>query len=184
MLAPILTPSALTLFTAEELRAQSIIDHSEDDALLLRYQNTALEYLQKICNRSMLRQSVNQSFSELSECIVLPFGQAQSLTSVSYYDADNIEQPFNGFVLLGEGHQERIWTDQTLPTTYRRPDAVSIEYEAGWTVDDFPAPLSQAVCLLVDHYHTHRSAVGMGNELTTIPFGVKALVSPYRRPEI
>lgn len=50
----------------------------------------------------------------------------------------------------------------------------------GWT-SEAPAPIKQAILLLVGQWFRTRSAVNVGNIVNEMPFAVDALLSPYRR---
>lgn len=44
--------------------------------------------------------------------------------------------------------------------------------------DGWPAPMDQAVRLIVGHWYSHRSAVD--KSAAAVPFGVKDMLAPYR----
>lgn len=46
--------------------------------------------------------------------------------------------------------------------------------------DPLPAPVAHAVLLLVGHYFENRMAVVGDTPATVLPYGVNALVQPYR----
>jgi hypothetical protein len=48
------------------------------------------------------------------------------------------------------------------------------EFPDGW-----PAPILQAVRLLVAHWYAHREAVALG-QAAKVPFGVDAMLAPWR----
>ncbi len=48
------------------------------------------------------------------------------------------------------------------------------EFSGGW-----PAPILQAVRLLVAHWYTHRETVAVG-AMVEIPFGTAQMLAPYR----
>lgn len=50
----------------------------------------------------------------------------------------------------------------------------------GWN-SEVPAPIKQAILLLVGQWFRTRSAVNVGNIVNAMPFAVDALLSPYRR---
>ena len=43
-----------------------------------------------------------------------------------------------------------------------------------------PAPLRQAILMLVTHWYEHRGAVGHDLAVLAAPLGFEALIAPYR----
>ena len=64
----------------------------------------------------------------------------------------------------------------TWPTVRSVPNAVTVRFTAGYTT--VPQPLIHAIAMLVTHWYEHRDATE--NDLSKIPYGVDALISPYR----
>lgn len=112
--------------------------------------------------------------------------------------------------LTGEGHAlvntDRVVLSNTggaLPTTLTAPgnyyavgvsgDAFQVALTSGGAAVDFtgagsgthflgevPRPILQALILLVGHWLENTEAVNIGSSTTPLPFGVEALLSPYR----
>ena len=49
------------------------------------------------------------------------------------------------------------------------------EFPAGW-----PAPVLQAVRLMVAHYYANREAVVIGSAATELPLGAERMLAPWR----
>jgi uncharacterized phiE125 gp8 family phage protein len=49
---------------------------------------------------------------------------------------------------------------------------------------EVPAPLRQAVLMLVAHWYEHRQPVEIGDKGEVLPAGVLDLVAPYRRRDL
>lgn len=66
-----------------------------------------------------------------------------------------------------------------------RPDAIryDIDFTAGYGAvpADVPAPLRQAIRLLVAHWYENRSAIAIGEPAATLPLAYSELIAPYRR---
>lgn len=50
--------------------------------------------------------------------------------------------------------------------------------------DPLPAPVQHAVLLIVSHLNEHRDAVAGNMPVAVLPFGVNALVQPFREETI
>ncbi len=64
-----------------------------------------------------------------------------------------------------------------------QPGSVAVEFEAGSygdgeTVNNCPQTICTAILMLVNHLYNNREAVGPS--MSELPFGVKALLNPYR----
>lgn len=59
---------------------------------------------------------------------------------------------------------------------------VEIDVTAGWAPDDVPAPVREAMLLLVSHWYSNRDAAEVGARAAAVevPFGVEVLLRPYR----
>jgi uncharacterized phiE125 gp8 family phage protein len=110
----------------------------------------------------------------------------QGVTFVKYYSAANVLTTLADTVYTVPAFHEpasMVLADgQTWPALASRADAVQVEYVAGAaTADDVPAPLKQAMLLLIGHWDENRSAVITGTISAQIEFAVKALCGPYYR---
>lgn len=106
---------------------------------------------------------------------------------VKYDDQDGIEQTLADFRLV-QGAADRLAPayGQCWPVTACGVGSVRVTYTAGYDGGDgVPAPLDQAVLLLVAHYYAEREAVVVTERSATVeelPLGVQALIAPYGVP--
>lgn len=102
--------------------------------------------------------------------------------SVRYVDADGEEQEVEGTIyrVVGPPSRPRVAPRHGLsfPPTRSEPGAVRISYGAGY--ETAPAPIKQAILLLVGQWYDTRSAVNIGNIVNEMPFAVEALLSTFR----
>lgn len=163
------------------------VDHSDDDALITAFVAAATGHLDGwsgVLGRALGTQTWRQDYCGFSDCMRLPLAPTASITSIKYFDSANVEQTLGAAVygLFSDaiGPFVRLKPDQTWPSSYSRPDAVSITFDAGQAAADVPAPIKTAIIMLAAHLYEHREAVGP-DALSEIPFGVQALIAPYRR---
>lgn len=188
MLAPVRTaaPSA-TPVSLTEVKAHCRVEGTDSDTVLTALLNAAVDHLDGwsgILGRAMVTQSWRQDFCGFATPLRLPLGPAASITSVTYYDADNAQQTLADTVYVLRADALGAYLDlkagQSWPSAYGRADAVSVTFVAGTDAADVPAALKAALLMLVSHWFHNREAVGDGS-LAEIPMGASALVAPYRR---
>lgn len=137
--------------------------------------------------RSLFTQTWQLSLPGWPQALWLPRAvPLASVTHVKYYDTSNALQTLASTVYtLPAFHEPGLLVladGQSWPALYAREDAVLVEYITGASsVALIPAPLVQAVSLLVAHWYDQRGAVVVGTITKEIEFGVEALCSPFRR---
>lgn len=91
-------PATVTAAPASEpasaavAKAQTRIDHSDDDALIERLITVARAHVEKYTGLRLVTQTIAIKCDYFSDLARLPDGPVQSITSVVYTDADGIEQ--------------------------------------------------------------------------------------------
>ena len=122
--------------------------------------------------------------------IELPYGPALSIISVNYLDMNGAPQTVDPSLYVQDGDAVLPAFDQIWPEVRGDPSGVRVQYAAGYLmgagdppVTGVPAPIRQAILLLVSHFYNHRDAVvGVENRdsSTEMPLGVESLLGPYR----
>jgi uncharacterized phiE125 gp8 family phage protein len=111
--------------------------------------------------------------------IVLPVGPLLSVEGVRVIDGAG------AVTLLGKADYHSEPTDGSVRLFASVPAAArtEIDFTAGYGMSgpDVPAPLRQAIRMLLTHWYEHRSCVVMGETSTATPHGFRELVTPYRR---
>lgn len=193
MLAPVLvTPPAewpIGLHDFDGALAQARIDSCEEDGLIEAYIEAATAHLDGysgVLGRCLVSQTWRQDFRCWSDRMRLPLDPVLSIESVTYYDADNTQQTLDpgDYALRTDalGPYLEAAPGATWPGICRRSDAVGVTFIAGYGgARDVPAPLRQAIRLLVAYWYATREAVNIGNITSELPFGVEAMIGPYRR---
>lgn len=180
--APADTPVSLT-----EVKVHCRVDGTDSDTVLTLLLAAAVSYLDGwtgILGRCMVTQSWRQDFCGFSSPLRLHLGPVASVTSVSYYDADNAlvaALSSDVWVLRYDelGAYVDLKADQSWPSSYARADAVSVTYVAGTAAADVPAALKAAILLMVSHWNENREAVA--GSMSEVPMSASALIAPFRR---
>ena len=110
----------------------------------------------------------------------------QSVTSVTTYADDDSATVWasSNYRLSPGGQRWRIAPTGSAawPTYTRNTDGIVIVYVAGYgdAGSDVPAPIVEAIKMLVAHWYENREAEVTGTISTEVKIGVDALLRPYR----
>ena len=177
-----------TPVTLAEVKAHCRVDGADSDDVLQLLLNAAVDHLDGwsgILGRCLVAQSWRQDFDGFCSVQRIRLGPVASITSITYYDAENVQQTLSTdfYELLNDelGAYVALKPNQSWPAIYSRRAAVSITYVAGTVAADVPASIKAAINLLVSHWYENREAVLTGTIATELPLGVAAILAPHRR---
>lgn len=179
---PTETPISLT-----DVKAQLRISNTASDTLLAQYiaaATGALDGRYGYLGRALVTQTWKMylcDWYEMDEdCIELPFPPLQSVSSVKYYDHDNVQQTLSTSLYVVKasefvGEIERAY-GATWPTHYPRADAIEVTFVCGFgAASDVPAPIKQALLLAVGDMWANRGD-DAGNGMSDT---ARRLLAPY-----
>lgn len=189
MIHPVLvTPPAVRPVTIDEVKRNCRIDHSDEDDLLEMLIDVAVSHLDgygRALGRALISQTWRHSVDEFCDVIRLPLGPMIAITSVQYYDGDDVLQTLASTV-YGAFSDEigpyiELLESQYWPATATRSDAVRITYTAGYgaTADKVPAAIRWAILMMIVGLYENRGSVVIGQTVEELPAGVKNLLSPF-----
>lgn len=181
MLTRLITPPAEEPVTLAEAKAHLRLEHDLDDAYVTQLIVAARQYVEKICWRALVSQTWELVLNEfpVSDYIELPKGELRSITSVTYVDANGATQTWDaanyevdsvtipgrirlGYLLSWPSGSRTVW------------NAVTIRYVVGWAnAAAVPAPIKQAVLLLVSQLYEHRTPEVLGTIVSPVAFSFK-----------
>lgn len=156
---------AAEVVTLPQLKSHCRVDFTDDDADLQAFLETAIEALDGysgILGRALINQTWRQDASRFCDMMRLPLEPLVSIASVTYYDADNVQQTLStdvyGSYTDARGPFIALKVGQFWPTVYDRADAVSITFIVGFgpAATDVPARLRNAIKLHAAHLYDHR----------------------------
>lgn len=182
------TPPAVTPVSLVEAKAHLRVDHSDDDALITALIEAATGHLDGwtgILGRALINQTWRVDVPAWGYPLRLPLGPVQSVTSVAYWDVNNTDAVFAAerYSLHTDalGAAIHLNSGSSWPSVYSRQDAIRVTFVAGYglAAADVPAPIRQAILLLVGHWYANREAVVSGN-FEQLPLAVNALLTPLR----
>ena len=188
--APVKTPVTLA-----EAKAHLRVDITDDDTLINGLINAATDYLDGYSG-ILKKALITQTWSITAPCfksnkIYLNLDPVSSVTSIQYYDADNVQQTINAanYALYKDagGSYIKPTSGNNWPAVYNRDDAVVITFAAGYGADESAVPnnIRQAIFLLIAHWYENREAVVVGSVTPSeLPMAFNALLAGHRTIEV
>ncbi|MGB3390760.1 MAG: head-tail connector protein, partial [Pseudaminobacter sp.] len=189
VLAPVRTVAPVNMpVSLSEAKAHLRVDHDDQDDLITAQIKAATAWLDGyagILGRALITQTWRQDFAGFADRLTLPVSPVIAVVSVSYFDAGNVQQTLDTGVydLFADarGAYVTLRPGQSWPASFRRTDAVSVTFTAGYdAAADVPEPIRQAILLIVQ-----RLFDGADTEIdSAIERTVHALIAPYRKSPI
>lgn len=186
MLVRVVTAPAAEPVSLAEAKDHLRLEQAEDDAYVTTCVQAARQYIEEVCWRGVVTQTwelVLDGFP-CDEEQELPGGNLGAITSVTYTDADGATQTLASSVYEADtvSVPGRILLayNESWPSTRSRWNSVRVRYTVGWGVADVPAPIRQALLLLVAQMYEQRVPEVTGASIGKLEFAVDALLAPYR----
>lgn len=188
MIRPVRTVAPATQpVTLAEAKEFARVDSSDHDSMLQSLIDSATNWLDGrtgLLGRCIINQTWRQDYTGWQTALRLPFPDVSSVT-VKYFDVANVEQTVSSalYQLLEDelGAIVRFGESFTNPSLYDdRQDRVRITLIAGYGADASAVPdaLKTAIKMLVTHWYDSHLA---GAQTFETPFGVSAIIAPFRR---
>jgi uncharacterized phiE125 gp8 family phage protein len=174
-------PAALPV-GLEDMREHLRLDARDEDYLVIAYTGAAVDAIEEMTGRALMPQTWALSVGgpDATNSIVLPRPPVSSIVSLTYYDADDVQQTLatSDFYLFATNDHARVTPKSSAvwPITRDRPDAITVTFTAGYS--SVPTSIVHAVKMLVSHWFENRSAAG--GDAREIPYAVEHLVGLHR----
>lgn len=181
MYSRVVTPPALEPVDRDEVVKLNLKLEEEDtieDGLLDILIQASREDIENMTGRSLITQQreIKLDYFPCTDSILISNGPVQSVEAVKYFDYDDAEQTLDEDLYWVDTHSNiaRIVIKNSWPTTKTRPNAVTVEYTAGYgdTAASVPAPLRSACLIGVAWKYENRDQV-VPSDL------VDSLIGPY-----
>lgn len=180
-------PSAL--ISTADLKTHLRVDGSDDDTFIDGLLSAATDMLEGpngiLGGKAIGAQTWKYTTGRVSgsAALYLPITPATAITSIKYYDADNVQQTATtgDFDFYSNEDQAFIKpkTGNAWAAMYSRADAVEVVYTAGFAT--IPDTLTHALKLIVGHLYENREAVITGTITAELPLAVDVMVSLHKK---
>lgn len=171
-------------------KAQLNIDesYSDDDAKLTTLIQAARIWMERRLGQSLITQTRRQ-YMDTFPCgtleilygpILLDEDGDPASFAVKYFDSNDVEQTWSAtnYWLSTNGYVPKLVPKYSWPSAGDRPDAIYVEYQAGYgsTDESVPANIRQAILLIVAEMYTY-SIETVEAVLTRVKFGIETLIA-------
>lgn len=184
----LITGPAVEPITLGEVKAHLRIDHDHETAMIEAFITAARIQAENKTNRALISQTwelKRDRFPFDDGALELPRPPLQSVNHIKYIDPDGALQtmPEADYVVSTHPEANHVITvyGGSWPAYRRQPEAVSVEYVAGY--GDEPADVPQDIRLWLLLYagalYENREAYHPGQALNPVPF-VNGLLDPYK----
>lgn len=158
-------------------KAHLRVTASSEDTLITGYLAAATAWIERYTGRKLAAAAVTETFTAFGDYIELSVGPVNSITSVTYLDAEGDSQTLAD-TRLQDG---KIYKPLTGWPSILQYSTITVVYNAGYATT--PKELEQAQLLLVGHFYQNREAVST-DRLAQVPLAVEALCGPFRLPTL
>ncbi|MFA7281788.1 MAG: head-tail connector protein [Sterolibacterium sp.] len=162
-------------------------DITSDDSLIEALITSARMFAENHTNRVCLTQTWELVLDAFPVGILeLPKAPLQSVSSITYIDSNGAQQTLaaSAYKVDAVTNPGRIAPayGTVWPVTRNEANAVTITFIAGYgdQAANVPAPIRQAMLLMIAHLYDNRAAVEVGGDFYKLPLGVEALLAQYR----
>jgi len=173
--------------TVSEAKAHLRVDGTAEDTLIGSLILTSRLHIEAALGLALMTQSWRLTLDAWPNGreLELPLRPLQSLASVKVLSADGTAEavPSSAYVVDVDGMPPRIVRNNgSWPQLERAVNGIEIEFTAGFGdgAADVPAPIRQALLMLVAHWYERRDPIEVGSRETAIPAAVSDLLAPYR----
>lgn len=135
------------------------VSGSLEDTTITRNIIAARQFVERETGLSLITQEREIAFDYFPCEIFLSNGPVQVVNSIKYRDANDVEQPLDTDQYWVDIHSSipRIVAKSSWPTTKDRPNAVIVNYDAGYgDADDVPSQFIEAICVVLGWMHSNR----------------------------
>jgi len=173
-----------TIITVADLKAHMRVTHTAEDTLISALRSAAISWVEEHCNIKLGSYTARGYLPGFYNSRI-PIGPVTAVSEVKYQVTEDTDYA-SDLSTLDAG----LWfTDlisqpsriafRDVPSVYEYSlTPVVVSFTAGYTT--IPAPVLQAIRLLVAHMYENRQEEVIGTITTRLKFGLEALLNPFR----
>ena len=168
----VVTPSTVLPVSVEEVKLQTVVEHSEDDTLLEMYIKAAVDYGEKVTGRNFTPVTYQLELDSFPAGKIALRPNLQSVTSIVFTDSDGVEQTldsneYNVRTTAIVGYVEPV-------DSWPAGKDVVVTFTAGYPLSggEPTTPYGIKLWLMVkvaDHYKQRESFLAQGGNATVAP---------------
>ena len=173
--------------TVSEAKAHLRVDGTAEDTLIGTLILTSRLHIEAALGLALMTQSWRLTLDAWPKRreLELPLRPLRSVSSVKVLTADGAAETVSpaSYVVDIDGTPPRIVPNSgSWPLPEKAANGIEIEFTAGFGDEaaDVPAPVRQALLLLIAHWYEHRDPIEVGSRDAAIPAAVSDLLAPYR----
>lgn len=173
-----------TIITVADLKAHLRVTHTQEDTLISALRSAAISWVEEHCNIKLGSYTARGYLPDW-RVAYFPIGPVTAITEVKYQTTADKDYTTDLTTLAttlwytDEITQPARIAFRDYPTTYDYAlTPVVVTFTAGYTT--MPAPVLQAIRLLVAHMYENRQEEVTGTITTRLKFGLEALLNPFR----
>jgi uncharacterized phiE125 gp8 family phage protein len=179
---------AVEPITLAEAKAHLRLDGTAEDTLVGSLIVTSRLHVEAALGLALITQGWSWFIDDWppGRELPLPLRPVESVTAVRLYAADESLQTVSPdtYLLDGVGPPARLVRRNNVswPKPTRVANGIEIAFVAGYgdAAANVPAPVRQAILLLIAHWYEHREPVEIGAASVPVPPMVSDLLQPYR----
>lgn len=177
-------PPAGEPVTLAEAKAHLRLDSADEDGLVTGLIPAARSFIETETRRALIDQGWRLCLDRRpgDGIVALPKAPLIAVQGVVTYDAAGTPTTLApaDYQVDAASEPARIWQPEV--ATGRRFNGIEIDFRAGYGTepDDVPAPIRQALLMLVAHWFECREAALAGVAVGPVALGVERLIAPFR----
>ncbi len=186
-----LSAPAVEPISVAEAKEHLRVDGTTEDTLISSLIMTSRLHIEAALSLALITQTWRQTLDRWPKSgqVHIPLRPLQAVTEIRVYDGNggSAVMPSADYIVDVAGNPGRVVpTGVVWPTPGQKAAGIEIAFTAGYgdAADDVPAPIRQALLLLVAHWFEHRDPVEIGTSGVAIPAAVSRLLKPYRLARI
>ena len=189
MALKLITAPAAEPVSTSEAKSHLRVDTTADDTYIGTLITVARQNVESHLRRALISQTWEVVLDDFPAGVIrLPKPPLASVTSIKYTDDEGNESTDSSDNYVGDSDTEpgrvvlksgESWPSDTLAAA----NGVRVRYVAGYgSAAAVPNPIRQAILLLIGTLYENRESVlvAQGVTVAQLPFGVEALLMPYR----
>ena len=173
-----------TIITVADLKAHMRVTHTAEDTLISALRSAAISWVEEHCNIKLGSYTARGYLPGFYNSYI-PIGPVTAVTEVKYQTTADTDYTTDLTTLVASN-----WFTDTIsqpariafrdyPNVYEYAlTPVVVSFTAGYST--VPAPVLQAIRLLVAHMYENRQEEITGTITTRLKFGLDALLNPFR----